>query len=157
MEAFLNFYLRALPYVEARTKAQFKGTATPITAGALFEETATAFGMYNEGDWGCHSPVPRQYGASKNSFIRFHWTGALELALMTLDFYAATGDDGVMMRYLPIGAAVVEAFRQRFPNKDKDGKIDMFPSQALETYQCLDPSSRNKCGTNPSTDIAGLM
>jgi len=32
----------------------------------------------------------------------------------------------------------------------------MWPAQALETYQCPDPSSRAKCGTNPSTDISGL-
>ena len=46
-------------YVEARTKVQFKGTATPLTAGALYEETCTQFGVYNEGDWGCHSSIPR--------------------------------------------------------------------------------------------------
>ena len=133
MKAFTSHLrIRALPYVEARTKAQFQGTANPVSAGALFEETTTAFSVYNEGDWGCHSPVPRQYGASKNSVIQFHWTGALALTLMTLDYYAANGDDQVMRRYLPIGAAVVEAFRQRFPNRDKAGKIDMFPSQALE-------------------------
>ena len=34
--------------------------------------------------------------------------------------------------------------------------MDMWPAQALETYQCFEPSSRSKCGTNPSTDIAGL-
>ncbi len=57
-----------------------------------------------------------------------------------------------------MAVAVVEGFRQRFPNKDKaTGKVDMLPSQALETYQCLDPADRKKCGTNPSTDIAGLM
>ena len=39
-------------------------------------------------------------------------------------------------RYLPLVAAVVEGFRQRFPNKDATGKIDMWPSQALETYGC---------------------
>ena len=30
-------------------------------------------------------------------------------------------------------------------------------AQALETYQCPDPHSRESCPTNPSTDIAGLM
>lgn len=53
---------------------------------------------------------------------------------------------------------VVEGFRQRFPNKDNTtGRTDMWPSQALETYQCKDPSSRASCPSNPSTDIAGLM
>ena len=30
------------------------------------------------------------------------------------------------------------------------------PSQALETYQCLDPTSRTTCPTDAPTDIAGL-
>jgi hypothetical protein len=158
MQAFLDFYLRMLPYVQARTKAQFKNTATPITAGALYEETCTQFGVYNEGDWGCKSPVPRPNGASVNSYIRFHWTGALELSLMILDLWDTMGYTSDLARYLPVVEGVVEGFRQRWPNKDaSSGKIDMFPSQALETYQCPDPTSRLKCGTNPSTDIAGLM
>ena len=38
-------YLRMLPYVEARTKVQFKATKNPLTAGALYEETCTQFGL----------------------------------------------------------------------------------------------------------------
>ena len=30
-------------------------------------------------------------------------------------------------------------------------------TQALETYQCKDPTSRATCPTNPTTDVAGLM
>ena len=56
-----------------------------------------------------------------------------------------------------MAAGVVEAYRQRFPNRDANGKTDMWPAQALETYQCKDPTSRANCPTNPSTDIAGLM
>ena len=104
-----------------------------------------------------------------------------------------------LKKYLPMATNVVEAFRQRFPKKDANGKIDMWPAQvrrqhihffvshfilkrprtfaktgsgqtymgkvekrltflqALETYQCHDPTSRDKCPTNPSTDIGGLM
>ena len=56
-----------------------------------------------------------------------------------------------------MAVGVVEAFRQRFPEKDGNGKIDMWPAQALETYQCKDLSSRDGCPSNPSTDIGGLM
>ena len=76
-----------LPYVEARTKVQFKATKNPLTAGALYEETCTQFGLYNEGDWGCNTGAPAKNGASSNSYIRFHWTGALELSLMVLDYF----------------------------------------------------------------------
>lgn len=157
MRSFLDFYLRMLPYVEARTKVQFSKTSTPLTAGAFYEETCTQFGLYNEGDWGCTTKAPAPNGASSNSYIRFHYTGALELSLMVLDHFDATGDMNDLKKYLPMAAGVVEAFRQRFPKKDANGKIDMWPAQALETYQCHDPTSRASCPTNPSTDIGGLL
>lgn len=56
LRSMLAFYLRMLPYVQARTKVQFRNTSTVLTAGALYEETCTQFGLYNEGDWGCNSP-----------------------------------------------------------------------------------------------------
>lgn len=41
MRAFLDFYLRMLPYVQARTKAQFKNTSAPAltvrTASVCFQ------------------------------------------------------------------------------------------------------------------------
>ena len=91
MRSFLDFYLRALPFVNARTKAQFKGTDAPELMGiaALYEETTTQFGTYMPSGglgWGCGN-ASRAHGASQNSFIRFHWTGALELSLLVLDLF----------------------------------------------------------------------
>eukprot|EP00040_Diaphanoeca_grandis_P035429 m.222904 g.222904 ORF g.222904 m.222904 type:complete len:925 (-) comp33386_c2_seq2:269-3043(-) len=162
MRSFLDFYLRALPYVNARTLVQFNNTDAPQMSGiaALFPETTTQFGTYmpNQGvGWGCNSPIPRNHGASQNGYIRFHWTGALELSLMILDLYEWSGDVNDLERYLPIPFGVVEAYRQRFPNSDANGKTDMFPAQALETYQCGNPTSRADCPSNPTTDISGLM
>ena len=131
MRSFLDFYLRMLPYVQARTAAQFKGTAHPLSSPAAFyEETCTQFGMYNPNGglgWGCGSPIPRANGASANSYIRFHFTGALELSLMVLDYYDATGDLAGLQKYVPMATSVVEAYRQRFPNlNNKTGKTDMW-------------------------------
>ena len=50
--------------------------------------------------------MPRPHGASQNSYIRFHFTGALELSLMVLDFYEYTGDGTDLDKYLPIAVAV---------------------------------------------------
>jgi alpha-L-fucosidase 2 len=163
MRSFLDFYLRMLPFVNARTKAQFKGVAdAPTLTGiaALYEETCTQFGTYmpsNGLGWGCKSSIPHPHGASSNSYIRFHFTGSLELSLMILDLYDHSGSHADLLKYLPIVEGVVEGFRQRFPKKDAAGKTDMWPAQALETYQCKDPTSRANCPANPSTDIAGLM
>lgn len=97
---------------------------------------------------------------------------------MILDDWIWNGDLNALKRYLPIPVAVVEGYRQRFPNRDAAGKIDMWPAQvcyvhvqsciflhflivhltqALETWQCPDPTSRLSCPTNPSTDISGMQ
>jgi len=103
MRSFLGFYKRMLPYVVARTAAQFKGTSTPLTPpAALYEETCTQFATFNEGDWGCKSPIPRPNGASANSFIRFHWTGSLELCLMVLDQYDVSSNMDDLKTNLPV-------------------------------------------------------
>jgi alpha-L-fucosidase 2 len=108
-------------------------------------------------------------GASKNNFIRFHFTGSLELSLMALDLYDDTQSEADLQAYLPLVSAVVEGFRQRFPNRDANGKVDFWPAQALETWECknwtggmengarVGAPTRASCVTNPSTDIAGLM
>ena len=54
---------------------------------------------------------------------------------MVLDQFDATGNVDDLRKNLPIAVGVVEAYRQRFPNKDRHGKIDMFPAQALEGYR----------------------
>eukprot|EP01065_Artemidia_motanka_P037917 TRINITY_DN46809_c0_g1_i1.p1 TRINITY_DN46809_c0_g1~~TRINITY_DN46809_c0_g1_i1.p1 ORF type:complete len:868 (+),score=251.77 TRINITY_DN46809_c0_g1_i1:55-2658(+) len=159
LHRMFEFYYRMLDYVKARTHAQFAGSESPITGdAAFFPETTTQFGTYNQGDWGCNSPVPRPHGASDDAYIRFHWTGNLELCLLFLDDMAASLEDSVFIEMgLPICSAVTNAFRQRWPHVDnKTGKTDMWPSQCLETYQCADPTSRETCPTNPVTDISGL-
>ena len=54
MRAFLDFYRRMLPYVTARTGAQWRGVAdAPTLTGiaALYEETSTQFGSYLPANW----------------------------------------------------------------------------------------------------------
>eukprot|EP01046_Picozoa_sp_COSAG06_P047530 COSAG06_NODE_6929_length_2712_cov_1.758132_4_plen_61_part_00 len=46
------------------------------------------------------------------------------------------GDMNDLKKYLPMAANVVEAFRQRFPNKDDNGKIDMWPAQVRKSNIC---------------------
>jgi len=153
-----KFYGGMLPYVQARTAAQFNQTSTPISpGGALYPETVTQFGAYNPGDWGCNSSVPRAMGASLNQYIRFHFTGNLELCLLMLDDFLYSGDRSRLAEHaVPVCTAVVSGFRDRFPHRDAQGFVDLFPSQSLETYQCPDPASRESCVTNPTPDVAGL-
>lgn len=159
MRPLYTFYNRSIEMIRARVAAQFQGVSPAVTGG-VWPETMTQFGTYNEGDWGCSTPAHGKTGVgdSSNTFIRFHFTGSLELAMFTLDDFTMTGDVDVLTGYgLPICNTVLEFYRTRFPHTNATtGKIDMFPSQALETHQCPDPTDRTKCATNPSTDISGL-
>jgi hypothetical protein len=152
------FYLRSLDAIVARTAAEAfggaSGNATGRVTGGYWPETMTQFGTYNPGDWGC---ATKPAGPSQNTFIRWHSTGSLELALFALDDFAYTGDVAVMRANLPILRTVLEYYASRYSARDAvTGKMDMWPAQALETYQCPDPSSRTHCATNPSTDVSGL-
>eukprot|EP01052_Picozoa_sp_SAG31_P029884 SAG31_NODE_3012_length_4788_cov_2.735125_3_plen_366_part_00 len=175
MRSMLDFYARMLPYAAARSAAQWRNTSVggSLSGGAaLYEEVTTLFGTYQEANWGCNTTdpaAPRPDGASSNRFIRFHFTGSLEMSLMALDLYETTQNEEDLAAYLPLVHAVVKGFRQRFPHKDNTGKVDFFPSQALETWGCHNVTggsenrgmvgvpTRDTCMTNPSTDISGLM
>jgi len=86
MRPLFAFYNKSIPAIKARVATQFSKISPPVTGG-VWPETMTQFGMYNEGDWGCNTPSTgvTGHGDSANTFIRFHFTGSLELALMTLD------------------------------------------------------------------------
>eukprot|EP00756_Hemistasia_phaeocysticola_P054157 Hpha_TRINITY_DN30099_c0_g1::TRINITY_DN30099_c0_g1_i1::g.21506::m.21506 len=149
LSSCLAFYTRMLPYAQARTIAQNPNLSHPA---ALFPETTTQYATWDPCDYGC-STKPGA-GVITNHYIRFHYEGGLEICLLHLDAYSATG--------VPLGGmvdvcvGVVEGYMQRFPNRDKAGKVDMFPSQCLETFQCPDPTSRSNCVTNPTPEVAGL-
>ena len=70
------------------------------------------------------------------------------------------GDDAAVRKrlkrfVLPICLAATTFYHEHYQTDGK-GKLDMFPSQAEETWQCAQPHNRSDCTTNPSSDIAGL-
>ena len=70
-------------------------------------------------------------------------TNSLEICLLLLDDYVMTGDVNVLQTYArPILESVLSYYRQRYPNRDANNQTDMFPAQALESWQCPDPQSR---------------
>ena len=109
--------------------------------GAIWPETVTQFGTMRPVDWGCGNTVQ---GPSTNCYMRYHTTGSLELGMLVLDDYIMTGDSEVLTTYgIPFLDNVLRYYANRFPNIDNStGYMDMFPTQALETYQCPDPTSR---------------
>jgi hypothetical protein len=134
---FFKMYLDALPLAKDRTRLYFQHD------GAVFPETLYFWGLPNNNDFGWGNPDD----IIKNTWIRHHINGCLELTTMMLDAYDVTQDaDFARRTLLPIAVEVTTYFDQHW--KRVNGKILFDPSQALETRQQA---------VNPAQDIAGLM
>jgi len=83
----------------------------------------------------------------ESGYHKYEWVSGLELVYMMLDYYEYTGDKEFLSKeVLPFANEVLVFFDQQYKT-DKNGKLIMHPSQALETWwDC----------TNPMPEIAGL-
>jgi hypothetical protein len=97
---------------------------------------------------------------------KYHIVGSLLMCNLGLDDYehyngstdaaaVAAAVARAQQYILPICLQTLTFYSEHYAN-DAHGKLDMFPSQAEETWQCPDPTSRSNCVTNPSSDVAGL-
>jgi len=122
--------------------------------------------------------LARRYLES-NGYIHYDYGGnggGTEVSLMVLDHFLYTGDMRVLQRYMPIVVATLDFFRQHYANRTEDGKLVLFPTQALETYWCAyegtggndtwtppyfdgtvgDPAARSNCIVNDHPTVAAL-
>ena len=143
MRPMFRMYLDALPLAKIRTQIYFGHK------GAFFPETMTPWGTYTNGDYGGTGKMSGKPGAPvRNSYIRFHYTGTLELLAMMIDYYDHTGDKEFLKNeLLPIADEFLLWWDEHW-SRDENGQLNMYPSYACETYR--------NC-TNPTPDLAGLM
>ncbi|MDD5706290.1 MAG: DUF5703 domain-containing protein, partial [Kiritimatiellae bacterium] len=140
MQSFFEMYRRNLPLALERTRILCKHS------GAFFPETGTFFGTYLPGD-GVRATGPDPF-ERVGEFIRYYWSGGLELTTMMLDAYAHTGDRVFATNtLLPVADGVMTFYDKHYP-RDAAGKLHFAPAMALETYHSV---------TNPLPEIAGLM
>ena len=117
-------YAAMIPTLECRVRAEFGH------GGAIWPETAEAWGCYRPGDWGCDTPPA---GPSTNTFIRFHYTGSLELCLMLLDDFAFRANATVWSAFGDaVCSRVVTFFDEHFPQNDAGGAMDPAEPELFE-------------------------
>lgn len=140
MLPLFRMYLDALPFAQARTRAFFGH------GGAFFPETMYFWGAYTNDNFGWDR-TGKPAGIPDNAYIRYYYSGALELSVMMLDHAAHTEDTAFLTsRLLPFIDEILEFYARHYP-RDPAGKLRIEPSQALETWQKA---------VNPLPPIAGL-
>ena len=104
--------------------------------GAFFPETLNFFGLYIQDDWGWNNIDGK---ASDTRWIRYHYSGALEMLAQMLDLYDHNKDEAFARQYIvPFARQVILFFDQHWPRIS--GKIRFSPANAIEQFwDCVNP------------------
>ncbi len=138
LKPWFSMYTNALPMAKDRTRIYADHD------GAAIQETIYYFGIPRLQDFGRNNPTK----VMQSSWQRYHIQGTLEVIAEMLDYYQYSGDSAFMKgSIVPFADAIITYYDLHWP-RDKNGKIQMSPSQSLETYQLN--------AINPTPDIAGL-
>lgn len=135
---FLSFYLELLPLAKYRTKTWFGHE------GAFFPETTTIFGTHTCRDFGFDRTSTKKYEI-KNPYVRYYYSGSLELCWFVIQYYKATGNQLAWEKMQELIYQVLLFFRNHFPVREE--KLWISPSSSLETWH-------HCCNDAPT--IAGL-
>ncbi len=141
MRAFFDMYSGLLPLCRYRTKLYFGH------GGAYFPECINFWGIVFPETWGDKTLAEMPERIQASGYHKYEWVGGLEMAAMMLEYFSYTRDEAFLReKALPFTAAVLTFFDEHY-GVGPDGKLDMTPSQALETWwDC----------TNPMPEVAGL-
>jgi hypothetical protein len=140
MRPLFRMFEKAIPLAKIRSRIYFDH------GGSFFPETMSFWGTYDNGGfgWGWEAGKP---GRTGNSFIRYHYSGTLELLAMMMDTYRYTQDVEFLQKELLPLADEFLLWWEKHWERDANGKLKMYPSYACETYWDV---------TNPAQDVAGL-
>jgi len=126
---WFDMYMKMLPLQTDITKAYYGH------GGAFFPETYNFFGMYIQDDWGWNNAGK----ASDTRWIRYHYSGALEMLSEMLDYYDYTRDAAFAQQYIvPFATQAIRFFDQHWPRINQS--LRFIPANATEQFwDCLNP------------------
>ena len=160
LPALYRVYAQTLPLHMARVRSWWNHS------GAVFPERFYLFGPIDNPTYGCETP-PASPDKATGLFQKYHIVGTLALCALGLDDFDYHSGGGVVdpaMKQrlaefvIPICLNATTYYLAHYPQTGPGGKLDLFPAQAEETWQCpAEPQvNRSNCVTNPASDIAGL-
>ena len=161
LDSVFDYYLDRAPFGAERTRVYYNHS------GWFFHETTSLFGglggltgvkwsawpHQNHTYWMDASPYTgKDFGGD---------AGPIEVSVMLLDAYDYTGDPKYVTTYLPIITLTVDFFRQHYLNRTSDGRIVIWPTQALESFWCSGWDTNNSrppanCCVDDMPTVAGL-
>jgi alpha-L-fucosidase 2 len=141
LRPFYRMYSGLLPLSLYRTRLYFGH------GGAYFPECINFWGIVFPETWGNRNLADMPERIQASGYHKYEWVGGLEMAAMMLDHFSYTRDETFLRETaLPFTAAMLTFFDEHYKT-GPDGRLDMTPSQSLETWwQC----------TNPMPELAGL-
>jgi hypothetical protein len=142
LRPWFEMYWQSLPIARERTWKYFGHD------GAHYPETITFWGTEVSAHYGWTPFEQRQRPEAESPYLKYYWTGGLELILLMREFYACTGDNEfARTRLIPMADAILEFFDLHYP-RDAQNKFRFEPAQSLETWHEA---------INPLPEIAGLQ
>jgi hypothetical protein len=130
LKPWFDCYMNMLPLQTDVTRRYYHH------GGAFFPETFNFFGLYIQDDWGWANAGKR----SDTRWIRYHYSGGLEVLAQMLDFYNYTRDRDFAAKYIiPYATQVIRFFDQHWERVN--GTIKFYPANSIEEYwDCTDPT-----------------
>ncbi len=116
--------------------------------GAFYPECLMFWGAMFSETYGWTPFAQRTDKLQASGWHKWEWVGGIELAWMMLDYYDHTLDREFLTRSaLPLAHEILTFFDEHYPT-NAQGKLVMYPSQALETWW--------RC-TNAAPELAGCL
>ena len=115
--------------------------------GVYYPECIYFWGSVFTSTYGWTPYAERKDKLQESGYHKWEWVAGPELVFMMLNYYDYTQDEDFLLnKVIPVADDVIKFFDNFYPTNEK-GKLEMYPSQALETWwDC----------TNPMPELVGL-
>ena len=154
MLPLFSFYNNSLQFSRLMTRSKFGHE------GAFWQEAGPVFGASFQStnctsSW-CAGPRHNEISGG-GSYGTYNFQQSLDLGLLLLDHHAYFQQRSTFTAYFPLVAAGLDWFTLHYNHTDEDGRIEIYPSQALETWWCITfPAEKGDCVTNDMPSVAGF-
>jgi hypothetical protein len=145
IKPLFEMYRDALGVALARTQSYYGH------GGAFFPETIHFWGLYARKNYGWPHDRQREDlthpGDIVGRYIRYYWSGAIELSVMMLEYLRQTGQSDYFRHTCWPVIDEVLSFYEHHYRRYREGRIRIEPAMSLETWQHA---------VNPTPELAGL-